>query len=224
MAVSHSPSQNKFDRSDRRILPLGTAKHATLATVRGENLRYNRGVRRQSLQGCHVLCHKELTDGRGWFKYVFQASGIGELETNTFQIQQGNHSWSRRGTLRGIHREPWTKLVYVPAGHVRVCVVNLVVDHPEFGDHMLTEIGDFEGGRCAIFIPLGFGNAFYAIEDSHYLNFVSREFSDKERSGLMWNEPRLSIAWGFSDPPILSEQDCRWPPMGASTFPDLSTS
>lgn len=170
------------------------------------------GKQFQCLDGCEIIRHVEKIDNRGFFKYLYQQSDlISASKSQNFVPLQVNHSWSQKGVLRGIHREPWSKLVYVPSGRALLCVVNLVPESSQYGGHMMLTIGDFEGGRVGVFIPEGFGNGFYCIQDSHYFNLVSREFVDIDRSGYRWNDPSLGIKWDIDDEPVLSEQDKSWP-------------
>ena len=147
-------------------------------------------------------------DARGYFKYVFQQSGLAEPH----EVSQVNHSFSREGVLRGIHLEPWQKLVTVISGRARICVVNLIPSHPEYTDHMLIDTGEDSPQGFAVLIPMGFGNAFLALRDTHYLNFVSKEYSEKGRSGARWDDPVFGVDWALRDEPTLSSQDKNWAP------------
>ena len=154
-----------------------------------------------------------MSDNRGFFKYIFQENTL-KLNSGTsftLSIKQGNHSFSRPRVLRGIHLEPWNKLIYVVSGKATIVVVNLMKNHSEFGMHMKLKVGDFSGGRKAVYIPQGFGNAFFTEAPTHYLNFVSEEFSPLNRQGVFYNDPALQIDWGFKVDPILSKQDSLLP-------------
>ena len=172
------------------------------------------GQRLDLLDGCLIVSHEEKLDERGFFKYVFQSKDVSSgRESTDFRPRQVNHSFSSKAVLRGIHREPWSKLVYVPSGRALICVVNLDPQSHQFGGYMLTTIGDFGGGRVGIFLPEKFGNAFYCFEDTHYVNFVGEEFVDSGRLGLMWDDPFLDISWDLPETPILSRQDSAWGPL-----------
>jgi len=171
------------------------------------------GIRRETLNGPIVIDHESFADSRGFFKYAFQMSDLDEIKTKAYEVRQVNHSFSSKGVLRGIHYEPWGKIIYVPSGKAEICVVNLRPGDEEFADYFLVTIGDFDGGRNAVYVPQGFGNAFYCLEDTHYLNLVSKEFEEKGRGGLRWDDPVLSVDWSHKDNPILSSQDMNWPPI-----------
>lgn len=86
-----------------------------------------------------------MTDNRGFFKCVFQTSGIeGELlqsEPRERSIAQINHSWSGSNVLRGIHVEPWSKLVYVDAVRAKL-VVDLRQGSTTYANRLLVDAGD----------------------------------------------------------------------------------
>lgn len=110
-----------------------------------------------------------------------------------------------------IHREPWSKLVYVVSGRATIVVVNLMSGSDQFGDHLRIELGGVQGVRRSVYIPEGFGNAFYCHEPTQYLNLVSQEFGDAGRRGVAWDDPLLAIDWGLRTRPILSGPDMRQP-------------
>lgn len=175
------------------------------------------GERLELLDGCLVLPHDEKVDERGFFKYVFQSKDFSSSPAaSDFRPRQVNHSFSSKSVLRGIHREPWSKYVYVPSGRAIICVVNLDPQSHQFGAYMLRTVGDFRGGREGVFLPEKFGNAFYCLEDTHYLNFVSEEFVPHGRTGFLWNDPFLDVSWDLPGTPILSLQDSGWGPFSPS--------
>ena len=169
------------------------------------------GGRVDLLRGVTLVAEESRTDGRGWFKHVFQRSHIEAATGAPLRIDQGNHSWSEQGVLRGIHAEPWAKLVYVVSGRAQIVVVNLIEGHDEYGLHMSREVGDFDGGRIAVHVPEGFGNGFLALTPCHYLNLVSAEFTPVGRGGVRWNDPSLAIEWRLRGDPVLSARDAALP-------------
>jgi dTDP-4-dehydrorhamnose 3,5-epimerase len=177
-------------------------------------------VIRTKLQGLLLLRYEEKADERGFFKYIFQTSGIeGELlqpGSEDRSIAQINHSWSESNVLRGIHVEPWSKLVYVVAGRARLVVVDLRPESATYADWLSVDVGDFTEGRIAVYIPEGFGNGFYTFERTHYLNCVSSEFQPEGRFGVKWDDPSLMIDWGNKQAPIVSPVDDEQPSL--STF------
>jgi dTDP-4-dehydrorhamnose 3,5-epimerase len=171
------------------------------------------GIQHPALKGPQVISHEMFNDSRGFFKYTFQASDLLRVGVDGYEVRQMNHSYSLKNVLRGIHREPWGKLIYVPSGIAEICVVNLIAGHEEFADYFLITVGDFDGGRKAVYVPKGFGNAFHCLEDTHYINLVSKEYKDEGRLGACWDDPLLKINWTHAKDPILSRQDIAWPPL-----------
>ncbi|MCF8525647.1 MAG: dTDP-4-dehydrorhamnose 3,5-epimerase family protein [Rhodoluna sp.] len=172
------------------------------------------GIQRAGLKGAQVINHEMFYDSRGYFKYAFQAGDLMSGGVDGYEVRQVNHSYSLKNVLRGIHREPWQKVIYVPSGIAEICVVNLILGHEEFADYFLITVGDFVGGRKAVYVPQGFGNAFHCLEDTHYINLVSKKFKDEGRLGARWDDPLLQINWTHARDPILSAQDMAWHPLG----------
>jgi dTDP-4-dehydrorhamnose 3,5-epimerase len=168
-------------------------------------------MQKKQIKGVRVFEHESTADLRGFFKYAFRINDIPSNEDKNFLIRQVNHSYSAKGVLRGIHAEPWEKIVYIPSGRAEICIINLMRESDEFGHYMLLTCGDFEGGRKSVYVPIGFGNAFYCLEDTHYLNFVTEQFDTKSRSGCRWDEPQFKINWTHVEVPILSKVDENWP-------------
>lgn len=171
------------------------------------------GIQRAELKGPQVINHDTFSDSRGFFKYAFQVGDVLSGGVDDYEVRQVNHSYSSKNVLRGIHREPWGKVIYVPSGEAEICVVNLIAGHEEFADYFLITIGDFDGGRKAVYVPQGFGNAFHCLEDTHYINLVTKEFKNKGRLGARWDDSLLKINWTHAKDPILSEQDMAWHPL-----------
>lgn len=179
------------------------------------------GIQRKSLDGVRVIDHEIFPDSRGFFNTAFQTGDLSGENLHEYQVRQMNHSFSSKNVLRGLHREPWQKVIYIPSGKAEICVVNLIPSHKEFADYFLLTIGNFDGGRKSVHIPQGFANAFHCLEDTHYINLVSKVFEDLARKGARWDDPLLHIDWTYAKDPILSAQDLAWPPL-ENSMPDLT--
>lgn len=169
------------------------------------------GIQRKLLEGVRVIEHETLPDSRGFFNTAFQQGDLSNADLGEYEVRQMNHSFSSKNVLRGLHREPWQKVIYVPSGRAEICVVNLIPGHKDFADYCLVTVGNFDGGRKSVYIPQGFANAFHCLEDTHYINLVSKVFEDVARKGARWDDPLLQIDWTYAKDPILSAQDLAWP-------------
>ena len=149
-------------------------------------------------------------DNRGFFKYFYSQSEIIKSMSYKFEFKQGNHSFSKKGVLRGLHLENWDKLVYVVTGRALIVVADIRKGSNTYGEHCSFEVGDFDEGRKSVLISKGLANSFYCHTDVHYLNNVSAEFNPVSRLGIKFDDPDLAISWPDKNP-ILSDLDSKLP-------------
>ncbi|MGJ9421325.1 sugar nucleotide-binding protein [Aeromicrobium sp. CF3.5] len=132
-------------------------------------------------------------DDRGWFKENWQREKMIELGLPDFGPVQHNVSFNATaGTTRGIHAEPWDKLVSVAAGRVFGAWVDLR-EGPGFGTLVTAEIGPDR----AVFIPRGVANAFQTLEDgTTYSYLVNAHWSpDAVYTFVNLQDPTLAVPW-----------------------------
>ena len=160
------------------------------------------------LAGAIVLQPKVFGDERGFFlesynEKVFASLGIRE------RFVQDNHSYSKRGVLRGLHYQvgkPQGKLVRVIYGEILDVFLDLRRSSPTFGrSHSVKLSGN---NRLLAWIPVGFAHGFQVLSESAHVLYKSTAFyaPELERT-IQWNDPELQIEWDDSLPPILSEKD-----------------
>jgi len=132
------------------------------------------------------------------------------------EITQAACSFSRAGVIRGIHAEPWDKLVYVAKGKAFVVEVDMRPDSPTLGHH---EAIVMDQNRL-LFVPQGFGNSFQAMEDTHYVYLVNGTWSaDAKYSNVHPLDPDLRIDWPLKgESQVISAKDQALPKMRES-FP-----
>jgi dTDP-4-dehydrorhamnose 3,5-epimerase len=151
-------------------------------------------------------------DDRGWFEEVWQPERMVPLGLPDFTPVQANVAWNDvRGTTRGIHAEPWDKLVTISAGRAYGAWVDL-----RKGDTFGTAFGlDLEPG-VAVFVPRGVGNGYQTTVDATACSYL---VTDHWRPDLLYvaidhADPALAIAWPL--PPearVLSDRDRSAPPL-----------
>jgi dTDP-4-dehydrorhamnose 3,5-epimerase len=156
-------------------------------------------------------------DSRGWFKENWQRAKMIALGLPDFGPVQNNMSFNaRRGATRGIHAEPWDKLVSVATGRVFAAWVDLR-EGPSFGTTFHVEIDP----GVAVFVPRGVGNAYQALEDGTAYSYL---VNDHWRPGtaypaLSLGDPTAAIPWPIPlDQADVSEKD-RANPVLAETSP-----
>ena len=157
-------------------------------------------------------------DNRGWFKENWQREKMVALGLPDFRPVQNNVSFNERaGTTRGIHAEPWDKLVSVAAGRVFGAWVDLR-EGPTFGRVVTAELGP----ETAMFVPEGVGNAFQTLADATaYSYLVNEHWSAEARDSYSFvnlADPRLDIAWPIPlEQAECSEADRTHPDLGGVT-------
>ena len=168
------------------------------------------------LPGVLVMDPDISRDPRGIFfeaynSRLFKQNGIKEF------FVQDNHSFSRRGVLRGLHFQvaprAQAKLVSVLRGKAFDVVVDIRKGSKTFGRYA-TEILSAEN-RKMVYIPKGFAHGFLALEDdTRFLYKVSDFYSVDHQRGILWNDSRIGIPWpAISGGYILSEKDKKNPPL-----------
>jgi dTDP-4-dehydrorhamnose 3,5-epimerase len=147
------------------------------------------------LAGAVVLEPQVFEDERGFFLESYNQRSfekIGIME----DFVQDNHSYSKRGVLRGLHyqvQKPQGKLVRVVSGEVLDVPVKLSGEN-----------------RRMAWIPAGFAHGYYVLSDAAHVLYKTTEFyyPELERT-ILWNDPELKIKWEAIREPLLSEKDRR---------------
>jgi dTDP-4-dehydrorhamnose 3,5-epimerase len=164
-----------------------------------------------SLPGVVELQPRVFGDARGFFLETFHLAKFRELGiTETFV--QDNHSFSRKGTLRGLHYQlhhPQAKLCRVVEGRAFDVVLDVREGSPHFGKW--TSVLLSAERQNQIYIPAGFAHGFLALTDTvHFLYKCSDYYQPGDECGVLWSDPDLKISWGVESP-IVSEKDQHLP-------------
>lgn len=147
------------------------------------------------IEGLQVIDLKVHEDSRGWFKENWNNSRV------PFHAVQNNVSFNvDKGTTRGLHAEPWDKIVSVAAGRVFGAWCDLRENSPTFGEVYSCEIGP----DCAVLVPRGVANGFQALEDgTSYIYVVNDHWSPE---GEYANVSYRIVEWPL-EPKHLSDKD-----------------
>lgn len=146
-------------------------------------------------------------DDRGFFletyhQRKFTEGGIPET------FVQDNHSYSIRGTLRGLHaqlRNPQGKLVRAIQGEIFDVAVDIRPDSPTCGQ-WVGEILSGDNFR-QLWVPPGFAHGFAVLSETAHVQYKCTDFYDRDDEiGIVWNDPGIGIAWPIEDP-LLSPKD-----------------
>jgi dTDP-4-dehydrorhamnose 3,5-epimerase len=153
-----------------------------------------------------------FVDDRGSFletykKDDFEAAGING------EFVQDNHSKSEYGVLRGLHfqREPraQAKIVRCIRGVVYDVAVDLRRRSPTFGKYLGVILSEYNHHQ--LYVPKGYAHGFLTLSDAAEVIYkVDDIYSPECESGLIWNDPDVSISWP-NDDPLLAPRDEEWP-------------
>lgn len=134
-------------------------------------------------------------DNRGWFKENWQRRKMVDLGLPDFGPVQNNVSFNTTaGATRGIHAEPWDKLVSIATGRIFGAWVDLRPGDG-FGRCVTHELGPDQ----AVYVPRGVGNAFQTLVDgTAYSYLVNDHWSAAARDSytfLNLADETVAIAW-----------------------------
>ena len=173
----------------------------------------NRNVRTTDIEGLLVLERPTMDDERGFFREVLEKRDIEAAAGNKIEIVQWNHSRSNPGVIRGIHAEPWDKIVYCVHGSVLNVVVDLRVGSATFGKVFSKELGG--ENMYALYIPQGVANSFCVSgqESADYSYLVTAYYKGKPTPAISWDDPLITKQFGGwpVKNPIISDKDKNYP-------------
>jgi dTDP-4-dehydrorhamnose 3,5-epimerase/reductase len=164
------------------------------------------------IPGLLVVRLDRRTDDRGWFAESWQREKMTALGLPDFGPVQANVAWNaRRGTTRGLHAEPWDKLVTVVSGSAYGAWVDL-----RAGDTFGTTYAVTLEPGVAVFVPRGVGNGYQTTSDATAYTYLVNDHwrPDAHYVAVDHADPALAIAWPI--PPaerIVSERDRTAPPL-----------
>lgn len=160
------------------------------------------------------LCQIEpdrFGDDRGFFLELwneprYRALGIPET------FVQDNLSWSRQGSLRGLHFQnpsPQGKLVCVLQGEVFDVAVDLRRSSETFGRWDGVRLSG--ENRLQLYVPPGFAHGFQVVSE-HALFYYkcTAAYAPGTERAIRWDDPALGIPWPIPDP-VLSGKDAGAP-------------
>ena len=144
-----------------------------------------------------VIPLRRFEDDRGWFLELARASWLQK------EWRQTNISFSRKGTIRGLHyhERGQDDLFACLQGTARVVVLDR-----ESGETFTQDIGD--ESPAAVYIPGHYAHGFEALTDLLFCYHVTEEYdpADPDEHAVAWNDPRVAHLWRTTAP-ILSPRD-----------------
>jgi dTDP-4-dehydrorhamnose 3,5-epimerase len=163
------------------------------------------------LPGLLLLEPKVHGDDRGYFVETYSRSRYEDAGVHA-EFVQDNLSFSRRGTLRGLHFQhphDQAKLVTVLEGEVFDVAVDIRVGSPTFGKAVgVTLSGE---SKRQLFVPAGFAHGFCVVSETALFLYKVDDFWARDcEQGIAFDDPDLAVAWPISGP-LLSDKDRRFP-------------
>lgn len=161
-----------------------------------------------------IIEPKVFGDHRGYFLETYSEKLFKELGLN-YKFVQDNESYSKYGTLRGLHFQKdeyaQAKSVRVVSGKVLDVAVDLRPGSETYGQSYAVELSD-ENKRIFI-IPRGFAHGFVVLSPTAIFNYKCDNFYyPAHEGGLLYNDPDLNIDWKVSpEDIILSDKDKKNP-------------
>jgi dTDP-4-dehydrorhamnose 3,5-epimerase len=170
-------------------------------------------LRETSIAGLYEITLTVNHDDRGSFREVYQREKLVALGLPDLGPVQWNVSTNdARGTLRGIHAEPWDKYIHVIAGEAFAAIVDLRADSPTY-----KHVEQFTlTPENAIFVSRGLGNSYQTLTDNCVYGYlVNQHWSpDATYTLVSYRDPELAISWPIEpDLRLISEKDQRHPPL-----------
>lgn len=154
---------------------------------------------------------KVFGDARGFFFESFNQRTFSQATGLNVNFVQDNHSRSAKGVLRGLHyqiQQPQGKLVRVVRGAVFDVAVDIRKSSATFGQWVGVELS--EDNHRQLWIPPGFAHGFYVLSDSaDFLYKTTDYYAPEFERSLVWNDPKIAIAWPLDTRPIVSAKDAQ---------------
>lgn len=161
------------------------------------------------LPGVKILEPRVFEDARGFFMETFNARGFAAAGLPT-EFVQDNHSFSRRGVLRGLHYQypQWQgKLVRAVTGEVFDVAVDIRRDSPHFGRWVGVVLS--ADNRRQLYVPPGHAHGFCVMSESaHVLYKCTTLYEPSQDRCIVWDDPDIGIQWPVVEP-LLSDRDRR---------------
>jgi dTDP-4-dehydrorhamnose 3,5-epimerase len=149
------------------------------------------------VEGILVLPLRRFEDERGWLVELRRESRLPK------RTRQTNLSFSRRGTIRGLHyhERGQDDLFVCLEGTARVVALDRESD-----ETFCQDIGD--DNPVGVYVPGHYAHGFEALTDVLLLYHVTEEYDPAapDEHGVCWADPRVEHLWSTSEP-ILSERD-----------------
>ena len=152
----------------------------------------------QIISGPLVIYPKVFNDERGYFYETLNQREFNKIVNCTVNFVQDNQSFSRKGTLRGLHYQlnpmGQGKLIRVSKGEVFDVIVDLRKKSKTFSSWAGVMLDS--KNKNQLWIPKGFAHGFLTLSETALLDYkVTNFWSYELERTLLWNDRKISIDW-----------------------------
>lgn len=164
---------------------------------------------------CVIIEPRVFADERGYFFESFNARAFEQATGQRVAFVQDNESFSRYGTIRGLHAQAgdWAqaKLVRALAGEVLDVVVDARPGSATFGQHVAVELSD--DNKRQLFVPRGCLHGFSVLSETATFFYKCDNYYEKTAEiGVSYQDASLGIDWRIPDGfAVISEKDQQLP-------------
>lgn len=168
------------------------------------------------IEDLYVIEPRVFGDHRGYFLETYNQSTFKQLGLN-YEFVQDNESFSKYGTLRGLHFQKGeyaqAKLVRVLAGKVLDVAVDLRKDSTTYGKHFCVELS--AENKKLFIVPRGFAHGFIVLSEAALFSYKCDNFyNPAHEGGIAYDDESLQIDWVVPvEDIILSNKDLKNPRM-----------
>jgi dTDP-4-dehydrorhamnose 3,5-epimerase len=161
------------------------------------------------IAGLLILEPKVFGDARGFFVETWNRRRYGEAGIDVDFVQD-NISFSRRGTLRGLHFQnpkPQGKLMQVLQGEVFDVAVDIRRSSPTYGRwHGVLLSAE---NKRQFYVPSGFAHGFAVLSETALFQYKCTEFySPQDECAIRWDDPDIAVEWPVKTP-LISDRDAK---------------
>lgn len=161
------------------------------------------------IKDCYIIEPKLFADKRGYFFESFNKKKFESLTAMKVEFVQDNESFSKFGTIRGLHIQKGkmmqAKLVRVIHGKVKDVVIDVRPDSPTFNKKFEIEISAIN--KKQLFVPKGFLHGFSVLSETAIFSYKCDNYYDRaSESGVNPLDQTLNINWDLKDKEYLISQ------------------
>lgn len=153
-------------------------------------------IESRHLEDIVVLVPRVFSDDRGYFMEAYRSDEFRQLGL-PYNFVQDNHSYSKRGVVRGLHFQwdpPMGKLMRVTRGTAFLVAVDIRKGSPTIGKWFGLEAS--EENKKQVWAPAGFARGFCALTDDVEVQYkCTGIYNSKAESAIRWDDPEVGIRW-----------------------------